>query len=264
MKQELIKPIIKLGNSAGVILPKMWLNGKARIELLEKPLDIKRDIFEILWPYFDDIQGVYLVGSYARVEQTKNSDIDVLVITRTINKRVDKGKYNLILITKESVEDSLKNNILPILPMLKEVKSLLNSQLIEHYKSTKLTPKNLKFHIETTKSAMQINETAIKLDKNSSLYTSDASAYSLILRLREAYIVDCLIKGKKWSNKELILLIKKIVGSLKAYNGYLRVKNNKRTKEDLTILEAEKLQSYIIKKIKEQEKWLQKRKLKNL
>lgn len=264
MKQELIKPIVRLGNSAGVILPKMWLNGRARIELVEKPLDIKREIFEILWPYLEDIQGIYLVGSYARGEQTKNSDIDVLVITKTINKRVDKGKYNLILITKESVENSLKNNLLPILPMLKEAKPLLNSQLIKHYKSTKLTPKNLKFHIETTKSAIQVNEAAIKLDKNSSQYTGDASAYSLILRLREIYIVDCLMKGKKWSNKELILLIKKIVGSLKAYNGYLRVKNNKRTKEDLTILEAEKLQFYIIKKIKEQEKWLQKRKLKNL
>jgi len=263
MKQELIKPIVRLGNSAGVILPKMWLNGKAKIELVEKPLDIKRDIFEILWSYLEDIQGIYLVGSYARAEQTKNSDIDVLVITKTINKRVDRGKYNLILITKESVEDSLKNNLLPILPMLKEAKPLLNNQLIEVYKLTKLTFRNLKFHLEATKSAMQLNETAIKLDKISSLYTSDASAYSLILRLRETYIVDCLMKEKKWSNKELVLLIKKIVGSLKAYNGYLRVKNNKRIKENLTILEAEKLQYYIIKKIKEQEKWLKKRKLRN-
>ena len=77
--QELIKPIVKFGNSAGVILPREWLNGKAKIELVEKPLNINKDILEILEPYFNDIQGIYLVGSYARGEQTQESDIDVLV-----------------------------------------------------------------------------------------------------------------------------------------------------------------------------------------
>ena len=50
-------------------------------------------------------------------------------------------------------------------------------------------------------------------------------------------------------------LIKKISGSLKAYEGYLRVKDDGPEREELPILEAEKLYDYILKKIKEHEKW---------
>ena len=32
---KLIKQIVKVGNSAGVILPKEWYGGKARVEFIE-------------------------------------------------------------------------------------------------------------------------------------------------------------------------------------------------------------------------------------
>ena len=138
MIRELIKPIVRVGNSAGVLLPKNWINGKARIELIEKPIDIKKDVLEILDPYLQNIEGIYLIGSYAREEQTKKSDVDILVITNKINKKIKKGKYEIILISKEKVESALEKNILPILPMLKEAKPLVNSSLIEKYKKTQL------------------------------------------------------------------------------------------------------------------------------
>ena len=46
MKQELIKQIVKVGNSAGVILPREWLNGKARIELIEKAIQFGKAMLE--------------------------------------------------------------------------------------------------------------------------------------------------------------------------------------------------------------------------
>src|SRR3989338_11049278 len=136
MIRELIKPIVRVGNSAGVLLPKNWINGKARIELIEKPIDIKKDILEILDPYLQNIEGIYLIGSYARGEQTKESDVDVLVITNKINKKIKRGKYELILISKENVESALEKNILPILPLLKEAKPIINSILIKKYRET--------------------------------------------------------------------------------------------------------------------------------
>ena len=255
MTQELIKPIIKVGNSAGVLLPKNWINGKARIELIEKPLDIKKDLLEILDPYLPNLEGVYLIGSYARGEQTKESDVDVLVITDKMSKKIKKGKYELILIPKEKVESALEKNILPILPMLKEAKPIINSLLIKKYQETQLTKKNLKWHIELTKSALGINREFIKLDKEIKSNSGDGVAYSLILRLRGTYIVDCLIKNKFPKKKELLNLIKKISGSLKAYEGYSRVKNNEKEKNELPIEESARLYNYIIKKINEQEKW---------
>src|SRR3989344_7101847 len=112
---ELIKQIVKVGNSAGVLLPREWLNGKARVELISRPLDIKKEILEILDEYLRDIRGIYLVGSYARGEQEKDSDVDILAVTNNTNKRIKKGKYEITLISEDNLDKTLKNNILPIL-----------------------------------------------------------------------------------------------------------------------------------------------------
>ena len=88
----------------------------------------------------------------------------------------------------------------------------------------------------------------------------DSVAYSLILRLRGFYIVDCLMKNKMWNNKELIKMIKNISGSERAYEGYLRIKENDAENDELPINEAEKICNYIKEGIKKHEKWLAKRK----
>ena len=105
-----------------------------------------------------------------------------------------------------------------------------------------------------------MNKAAIELSESSGSCSDDATAYSLILRLRSIYFVECLRKNKKWGTEEFKGIIKKIAGSLNSYEGYLRVKNDKKTNEELSIKEARKLYNYIMKKINEQEKWLAKRK----
>lgn len=253
---ELIKNTIRVGNSAGVLLPKEFLNTQVKIVL--QPLNIEKDILDILneKKLLPKVLGVYLVGSYARGEQTIESDVDVLVITENVNNKIKKARYDIILIQEESIKKQLERNILPLLPMLIESKSILNTSLIESYKKTRLTKENLNFHIETTKSAMGVIDASIKLSREMGIEESDASAYSLILRLRGIYIVDCLKKGRLWNKKEFLGMIKRIAGSLKAYEGYLRTKSDKKTEDKLPLKEAEKLYNYIIKKIKEQEEWI--------
>ena len=118
MKYELTKQIVKVGNSAGVLLPREWLNGMARVELVKKPIDIQKNVLEIIGDYLEDAIGIYLTGSYARGEESERSDVDILVITNSVNKRIVRGVYNIILISKEKVEKTLEHNILPLLPML--------------------------------------------------------------------------------------------------------------------------------------------------
>ena len=266
MKQQLIKPIVRIGNSSGVVLPKEWLNKKARIELIQESFsDIIKNIFKILEEnsLLQDTIGIYLCGSYARDEQRDDSDVDLLVITSNINKRIKKDVYDVTLISKDNVEKSLKNQILPILPMLKEAKPILNKDLLENYKRTPLTKKNLRWHIETTKSAIKMNKYHIKLSEElSEKDAGDAVAYSLVLRIREALIIDSLRKNKISSKKELIDVIKKVAGSDSAYKGYIYSKENpsKQMKNILPIEEAKKLLSYLENKIKEQEKWLREKK----
>jgi len=253
MVQELIKPVIKVGNSAGVLVPKKWLNGKAHVELVEKPVNILNDVLEILGSRQEDVVGIYVVGSYARNEQKEKSDIDILVITNKTEDRIERANYNIILIPKDRVEKILNENILPLLPMIKEAKPLLNSALIDKYKNTKLTKKNLRFHIETTKSALKVIKEAVDLAKIENENISDNIIYSLILRLREVYIVDCLLKNKISTTKGVLSLIENLTGSRSSYDAYIRSKKGKKTKKLVSIKEANEIYRYIDKRIKEQE-----------
>jgi len=254
---ELIKNTIRVGNSAGVLLPREWLGSQVRVIL--EPLNLDKEIVEILMRenILGDVLGAYVVGSYARGEQTIESDIDVLVITGSINKKIKRGKYEIICVSQEEIKSQIERNILPIFPMIKEARTIINKELIEHYASSKLTLKNLSYHIETTKSAMKVVEKDIELSKEMNEKASDAAAYSLILRLRTLYIIDCLKHGKIWSKKDFLKLVKNISGSITSYERYLSSKNKKTEESRLPIEEAEKLMRYINKKIREIEKWLQ-------
>ena len=257
---ELIKNTIRVGNSAGVLLPKEFLNTQVKIVL--QPLNIEKDILEILLEekILKEVLGVYLIGSYARKEQTIESDIDVLVITKNINKRFEKGKYEIICISREEVERQLRENALPILPMMIEAKTIINDDLIKDCADNPLTKKNLKWHIVTTKSAMKVVEKSIELYKETNMKEGDGYVYSLILRLRTLYIIDCIRKKKRWSKKEFLSLVKKISGSLIAYERYVSSKNKNSLEHKHPIEEAEKLMVYINKKIREVEKWLKRKK----
>ena len=82
MENRLIRPIVRIGNSSGVVLPRSWLNQTACVELIiKKSSDIFQEIIEILKEEieFSKIIGIYLVGSYGRSEETLTSDIDILV-----------------------------------------------------------------------------------------------------------------------------------------------------------------------------------------
>ena len=252
---ELIKRTVRVGNSAGVLLPKKWLHSQVKVVL--SPLNIERDVLDILIEenVLNEILGVYLIGSYSRGEQTIESDVDILVITTDLEKRIKKEKYDLLLVAEKTLERQLDSNIMPLLPMIKEAKTIINKSLLESYKNSKLTRKNLRWHIEIIRSGLKVSRAALNLENEvDSKYASDAVAYSLVFYLRSLYIVESLMKNKKWNNKDLINLVKKITGSKLAYEGYVRVKANRKREKRLPLDQAEKLHEYISNKLKDQEK----------
>ena len=123
---------------------------------------------------------------------------------------------------------------------------------------TPITKKNLSYYLETTKSALSVNKSLIELDKLSNKLCSDSIAYSLMLRLRSYYIVDCLMKNSMWSNADFIKIIKNISGSNNAYEGYIRIKDKKKEKEMLATKEADKICNYLEEGIKRHQAWLTK------
>ncbi len=219
MENELIKQIVKVGNSAGVILPREWLDGTARIELIKKPLDIRKEIFVALDEYMEYIVGIYLYGSRARGEEEKDSDIDVLVI---VNKKIkiESKKIEAITVIKDKIEEAIKLNPILFYSLFKEAKPILNSAFLDELKE-KHKPKKSDFNefISDTERIIKINEEL--LDYTGKL---EGQVYSIVLRLKGVYIIKCLLDNKKYSNTEF----KKWLGNENLYNVYRSVKNDKK------------------------------------
>ncbi len=250
-----IKKAVKAGNSSAVILPRAWLNQEVRVELVKKnPETILLDVIGIVKKYIDlkEIIGIYLAGSYARGEESKDSDIDVLVITSNIDKEMIKdGIYNILIISKELVEQKLNHDLFPIGSMIKEAKPLINHIYLSSLK-VKVTRENVKWYIDTTKEKLELIREILDRKKN----ISNRVIYTLILRIRTLYIIQKLIKNKPYSKKDFINLISKISGSRNAYNSYLAIKNNLEEENKTTKEEAEKLYSYLKKQLSDVRKEL--------
>jgi predicted nucleotidyltransferase len=253
---ELVKKAVKAGNSSAVILPRAWLNKEVRIELLKKTQEtILLDIISIIKNHIslEEIIGIYLAGSYARGEEDENSDIDILIITRSTDKEMIKeGIYSILIVSSELLSQKLEKDLFPIGAMLKEAKPLLNSYYLDSIE-IKVTNKNIKWYLGTTKE--KINLIKNILHKTKTRKIKDNITYTLILRIKTLYIIERLIKNKKYSKTEFINLIKNITGSKNAYKSYLAVKNNKE-KQEISIEEAKKLYNYLKNQLIEVKKLL--------
>src|SRR3989338_4831627 len=95
MKQELVRNISRWGNSSGILLPRESVGMQAKVILIDRTLEIKKEVISILDQYLDDIQGIYLTGSYARGDQDKDSDIYILAISGKTKKLIESGKYSI-------------------------------------------------------------------------------------------------------------------------------------------------------------------------
>ncbi len=250
METEIIKQAFKLGNSAGIVLPVEWRDKKVVVKLIEK--SITKEIIDILDErgFLQDVMGIYLTGSYARGEENEGSDVDILVITNGIDKQIKAGKYEIVLVSKEKADKSLKSSLY-LASLLNEARAILNNYLLEEYKS-KIKEISLKKQINRIKSALRINNEAIDISEKLGEKVADETLYSVVLRLRELYLIECLKKNKEYSNKEFLKLIKKIA-SQESYNAYLRVKNDLKSKKVISVNEVKSLLSELEKRIKKLE-----------
>lgn len=244
-----IKKAIKAGNSSAVILPRSWLNKEVRVELLKKtPEIILSDIIRIVKSYIElkDVIGIYLTGSYAREEEDENSDIDILIVTKNIDKEIIyEGIYNVLIISSELIAQKLEKDLFPIGQMLKEAKPILNADYLNSIK-VKITEKNTEWYIRTTEDKLNIIKKALDLaDKKNKKDIDDIIAYTLVLRIRTFYIIKKLMKNEEYSKKEFINMIRNLSKGTEAYERYLAVKNNSQGKKGINILEAERLYNYL-------------------
>jgi len=246
-----MEPIIKqtraVGTSAGVLLPRSWLNKKVVVSLEEKSKQvIIKDVIEILSKHnlLEDVKGIYLVGSYARGDYDLESDVDILVITENENKLIADLDYEIVLISEKNLLKNIQKSVYN-LTSIKESETLLNEKLIEKYKDIKLKI-NLKEYIAEIKSILNINREVIDMSREANENVPDPTIYSLVLRLRELYLIKSLIKNKVSGKNQFLKYLKKEV-----YEAYLRVKRNNKEINNISVKEATELVNLIEKWLKE-------------
>lgn len=241
------KLVQKFGNSGHIVLPKDYI-GK-RIRFIAEPKtfeDIKCGILDILKPYFENILGVYLYGSYARNEQTIDSDVDILVITNTKLKIMDKiDDYTIVSVTLKQLEGTLSTNSILILPIIKEAKTIINPTLLDRYNEYKFTKKNTKLFIENSVKILELNKKGLELD-----FEIGSIIYSLMLRIRGLLMIKLMLNNKLYSKLLLFDYLKSNGFSQnkikELYRVYNKEKNNIRVKESNIIIKEDLVRLLII------------------
>ncbi len=235
--ETIIKQTRELGTSAGVLLPRKWLNKQVAVTLLFPSADeISKNVLKILFEknLNEEIKGIYLVGSYSRGEQDINSDIDILVITHKINALINSDNYEILLVSEDNFSRDLSYN-LNYLSMIREIKVILNRELIEKYRNQK--PKlNIGKILTEIKKVLEINSESVKILEEKEKNIPDGIVYSVVLRLRELYLIKILLSKKPYSKKSFV----KIVGN-EIYSAYLRVKRNEKELNNVSSKDINKL-----------------------
>ena len=256
---EIINSVRSWGNGAGVLVPKDWEGKQVRITLMDRTPEIRAEIFKILDKYLYDIIGIYLVGSYARNEQTAESDIDVIAVSNNVKKEIISGKYHISVYPLESVKKTMKNFPVMIYPRILEARPILNENLLNQLKSIKISRDKFKEFLEDTQRIININRGLIELDSEDEYLSSNGVIYSLILRLRAIFIIKSMLSKKKYFNQLFKKWLVQNIGkenSEKFYLIYNSVKDNKKVKIKVKISESEKLLDFLEKETK----WLKEKK----
>jgi len=245
--KSLIKTTREVGTSAGVLLPRKWLNKQVVVTLApNSKQEIAEYVLNLLFnkKYNEEIKGIYLFGSYAREEQDFDSDIDVLVITKKINKMINQNGYEILLVSEEHLSKNLQNNLF-YQSLLNELKVIINKDLIERY-STKKFKINFKKNLSDIRKILKINKESVKICEKFGKNIPDGIVYSIILRLREMYLIKGLLSGVNYYKEEFI----KIIGE-ENYLAYLRIKRNKKELNNISVIEIKKLLNLSEKWLKE-------------
>jgi len=222
--ESLIKRTREVGTSAGVLLPRNWLNKEVVVTLFNPSKEkIAQDLLGILLEYNlnEDVKGIYLFGSYARGDYNINSDIDILIITNKTNKIIYNKNYEILLVSEEIFSKNLTTS-LNYLSILSEAEIIFNKELIEKYISKK--PKfNSKKSLDEISKILKINKDILEICKKNNRNVPDGIVYSVVLRFREIYIIKCLLSGRKNYKKDILEKTGENI-----YSAYLRVKRREK------------------------------------
>lgn len=245
-KEQIMRTAKMFGNGAHIFVPKEWI-GEQIIIIKPKKKSLKERVLEVLGPYLDSVIGAYLYGSYARDEQTGDSDIDLFVITNKKVKIKSEG-FELVCLEEKDIKTALKIEPILIYSILSESKPIINSKILDELRS-KFLPKLLDFqnYFKETEGMLKVSDDFLKSEKGEYL-VSKAVVYSLVLRLRGLFIIKSILEGKKYSHKLFKSWIKSNLSKIdfdSIYEAYRCSKYEKKIRQKIKVSDIKLLIEFL-------------------
>ena len=224
--EAITKTVKKYGNSGGVYLPNDWVGGRVRVELVEEPASP----LEILGKLpLQHAISVIVYGSFARNEMTRDSDIDVILAVDE-DAKIDLPnipRYDIQIMTVQQLRSAMVHDPIFHKSISDSSNAIVNHGFLEDLKKEKLNMSGVRTRIDLAESALGITKSMLEYDGDFTKLT-----YSVILRIKEMIILECLFSGKKYTTK---LLKKEILKSgiasqefAKSIKVYRELRDNKK------------------------------------
>ncbi|MBI2655575.1 nucleotidyltransferase domain-containing protein [Candidatus Woesearchaeota archaeon] len=258
IREQIVKTVVKSGNGGAVWVPKNWLGQEVVVILPENPkLKIKEKVIHLLEPYLKDIVSVFIYGSYARHEETKESDIDVMVVTeKPIKISIKEPKLEITTFELEKFKKAIEKHPVMYYQIVQEAEPLINAHVLGYLRNIKIENKNFKDYLNETKEHAKSSKELLELDRLDGKFIKSYSIiYSSILRLRGVFIIRCILNKEDFSNKNFKKWIRR--GEVnndefeQFYSAYRAVRDNKNIKNiKIRISTAEKLLNILEKELK--------------
>lgn len=256
IREQLVKKVVKSGNGGAVWVPKNWLGQEIIVILPEKPkLSTKENIIHLLEPYLKDVIAVFVYGSYARHEETKDSDADVMVITKdkTIQIGIKEPNLEITAFKLDKLKNAIQKHPVMYYQMVQEAEPIINAGLLEELRNINPSNESFRDYLSETKEHIESDKELIELDKLDGEYVKSYSIlYSIILRLRGVFIARCIFEKENFSNKafkewlmEKWLSNQEFEECYKIYKAIKKDKNIKNNKIKISV--AEKLLAILLK-----------------
>jgi len=256
IREQIVKTVVKSGNGGAVWVPKNWLGQEVVVILPQKPkLELRESIIHLLEPYLKDIISVFIYGSYARHEDTKDSDIDIMVITeKPVKINIKEPKLEITVFEFDKFKKAIEKYPVMYYQMVQGAEPLINSNILEELKEIQINKENFKNYLNETKEHVKSSKEFLELDKlDSESIKSYSVLYSTILRLKGVFIIKCISSKDNFSNKKFKKwLTKQGISNNEfehAYSAYREVRDNKKVNIDIKISIAEKLLNILEKEL---------------
>ncbi len=124
--EEFYRRTIKLGNSAGVLLPKSVLGSDVKVTIIHHPHNIKKEVLSVLNPILDNVIGIFLI-------KNENRRFESLVVSNNINRHIERGNFFVDIVSIDRIKKSIKEKKDTREKILK-ARPILNKTLLEELK----------------------------------------------------------------------------------------------------------------------------------